>query len=421
MHRRPLFLAALATTLFTGTVLADVTVSVAEPRDVIPTTAPAGVRFDLLLLNEDTSAADTHEAPATLPVRVTTANGTYDAIAQRFDGRGDAETISLKPAGFARVKYIVDRKAEGAVTVALREGSTAAAVVQARTPNTAPPPATTSPDAPPRGPLEAVVQQDPNYKSELGLVEYLDNRIKPHEPVYIIAGDEEVSTKFQFSFKYQMFNPEGPVAQKVPALGGIYFAYSQTSLWDLGEDSSPFYDTSYRPEVLLSYEKLDRFFVESNGDRSLPDWLTFSAQGGLRHESNGKDGDLSRSWNIVYVRPIVTVAADNGWFLTLAPTVFTYVYDLSDNPDIRDYRGHVELRAVMGQAGGIQLAATGRMSDSGTQRGSLELDLTVPIRKLSLGNFDVYFHTQYFMGYGETPITYDESTSALRFGISLVR
>jgi outer membrane phospholipase A len=258
-----------------------------------------------------------------------------------------------------------------------------------------------------QSPLDALVRPDPSYRSELGLVEFLSNRIKPHEPVYIIAGDEDITTKFQFSFKYQVLNPDGPIAKKVPALAGVYFAYSQTSMWDLGDNSNPFYDSVYRPEALVSYENLERFFVNGNGDKLLPDWFSLAAQAGYHHESNGRDGDDSRSLNF--------------WFLTLAPTFFSYVGDLSDNPDIYDYRGHSELRAVMGQGGGVQLAVIGRVGDTDENKGSLQFDLSVPIRKITAGNFDVYFHTQYFMGYGETLLTYDKDTYGLRFGISLVR
>jgi outer membrane phospholipase A len=397
--RSALFL-AIASVGIMSSAYADVSVTVAAARG-----DSAGVHFDLLVLNDDATRNDEHAVPPTLDVSVTTATGTFDAVAKRDDKAADVQTVTLRAGGFARVAYVIDRGVDDpSPTVKLKIA-----------------PATQIAPESPQSPIDALVRPDPVYRSEIGLVEYLSNRIKPHEPVYIVAGDEEITTKFQFSFKYQILNPDGPIAKKAPPLAGVYFAYSQTSMWDLGDDSSPFYDSVYRPELLVSYDNLERFFVNGSGERMLPDWLTLATQAGYRHESNGRSGEDSRSLNYLYVRPIFTFKGENDWFLTLAPTFFTYVADLDDNPDIRDYRGHTELRAVMGQGGGVQLAVTGRVGDTGVDKGSLEFDLSVPIRKITAGNFDLYFHTQYFMGYGETLLTYDEATYGLRFGIALVR
>ena len=380
---------------------ADVSLSVAAARGDVN-----GVRFDLLILNDDATRGDAHDLPPSLDVHVVTTDDAFDAVASRADGVAEVQSVALRAGGFARVGYVVDRAVGDPLpTVTLR---TPLATTLA----------TTSPDD---NAFDALVRPDPVFRSELGLVEYLTNRIKPHEPVYIIAGGEEVTTKFQFSFKYQILNPDGPIAKKVPPLAGVYFAYSQTSLWDLGEPSSPFFDSVYRPEMLVSYEDLDRFFVDGEGERLLPDWFSLGAQGGYRHESNGRDGVNSRSLNYAYIRPLFTFRGDDRWFLTLAPTFFSYVGDLSDNPDIYDYRGHSELRVVVGQSGGVQLAVTGRVGDTDENKGSLEFDLSVPIRKITANNLDVYFYTQYFTGYGETLLTYDEKSYSLRFGIALVR
>ena len=403
--RSALLVAALLTTTSFAASLAsaEISLSIAGARS-----EAQAVRFDLLVLNDDATRGDQHVVPARLPVRVTTAYNAFDAVAVREDETAADETVEVRAGGFARVAYVVTEQTTGEVSVTLRDA-----------PATTP---TTRTSSRPSNPIDLIVKPDPEYRSELGLVEHLANRIKPHEPIYIIAGDEDPTTKFQFSFKYQILNPEGPIARKVPALAGVYFAYSQTSLWDLGDASNPFFDSVYRPEMLVSYENLERFIADPrDGSPLLPEWIELAAQAGYRHESNGRDGEDSRSLNYAYVRPIVTFRGARTWFLTLAPTFYTYVGDLSDNPDIRDYRGHVELRAVVGQGGGVQLAAIGRLGDNGDQKGSIELDLSVPIRKISAGNFDVYFHTQYFAGYGETLLTYDEPTHALRFGVSLVR
>lgn len=248
-----------------------------------------------------------------------------------------------------------------------------------------------------------------------GLVEYLSDRIAPWEPIYFLAGTEQPNVKFQFSLRYQLFNDDGPLAKAVPALRGVNLAYSQTSFWDLKEDSHPFFDNSYRPELNLFYSDI----VD-------PKRLKFFSQIGLitgvQHESNGEDGDESRTMNFLYIRPIFTVGrrTDEGWFLTLAPRFQAYFGDTESNPDIDEYRGFFELRTIMGQAGGFQAAFTGRLG-SGWKNGSIQMDLTYPLRKLFAGNIDFYLDLQVFNGFGESLREYNESDTTVRLGVALVR
>lgn len=398
------------------------TPTVALTQSTRPATVDGEIRFDLIVTNDSTTA-ENYTLPNELACRLTTPDGVADVTAQRVDvATTAAAEQSIAPGAFLRATYVAKLLTSGRVIVELRDqpGATVVNVVPVGA-AVKPHEAATLPAARTNNPLSIITAQDPNYQRESGLVEFLSYRVKAHEPVYILAGNEDPSTKFQFSFKYQVFNPVGGLAQKMPALGGVYFAYSQTSFWDLGdeENSNPFYDSSYRPELMLSYDNLDRFFRDDKGNRFLPDGLTFNFQAGLKHESNGRSEPDSRSVNIVYIRPIIRMENSDGWFVAVAPTFWTYVFDLSDNPDIEDYRGHGELRLVAGRAGGLQLAATGRIGESG--HGSVMVDVTYPIRALTFGNFDAYLDVQYFNGYGESILNYNQSEETLRFGISLVR
>jgi outer membrane phospholipase A len=105
-----------------------------------------------------------------------------------------------------------------------------------------------------------------------------------HEPMYFLLGVEPGldQSKFQFSFKYRLFNPEGLLAKKVPSVSGFHLGYTQRSIWDLKDDSKPFDDTSYMPELFYLLPKIDL-----NIERI----TAFGVQGGFQHESNGKGGD----------------------------------------------------------------------------------------------------------------------------------
>ena len=100
--------------------------------------------------------------------------------------------------------------------------------------------------------------------------------------------------------------------------------------------------------------------------------------------------------------------------------MWAYVGSLSDNPDIARYYGYVGLRAVVGWVDSVQLSALGRIGDA-WNRGSIQLDLTYPLARLFAGNLAIFLHAQYFLGYGESLLLYNERTSSLRFGFSIYR
>ncbi len=242
--------------------------------------------------------------------------------------------------------------------------------------------------------------------------QFFKDHISGYEPFYFIAGTESPNAKFQISFKYQLVNSHGWLADHASALEGFHFGYTQTSLWDWNAKSAPFFDSSYKPELLYSLERV-------LGGKPT-NWFRLDLQGGLQHESNGKGGADSRSMNIAYLRPTFIFGHDDGLQLTLQPRAWVYVGDLSDNPDMADYRGYADLRVVVGWQRGVQLAALGRIGDHGNHE-SLQLDLTYPLMKLLSDSFTVYLHAQYFTGYGESLLGYKEKESSFRIGFALYR
>ena len=233
-----------------------------------------------------------------------------------------------------------------------------------------------------------------------------------HEPIYFLAGTEAPNVKFQVSFKYAILNPEAPLVRAFPALGGVNLAYTQTSFWDTSDESAPFFDSSYKPEVLWSDEYIPALSRRGAYGAGL--------QFGVRHESNGKGDEESRSLNIVYLRPIFTFGDPREFHVTVAPRVFTYVGGQSGNEDIEDYRGYVDVRLTAGWREGLEVSAIGRVGDD-WDRGSIQVDVTYPLRNVLSGNFDVYLDVQGFYGYGESLLNYDQKDSSLRVGIAVVR
>jgi len=243
-------------------------------------------------------------------------------------------------------------------------------------------------------------------------VEFFLRHFFPFEPFYFIAGTETPNAKFQISLKYQLFTDEVWLATKWSGVTNLFVAYTQTSLWDWNEPSAPFYDTSYKPEVNYTWQRVD--------GGHWGEAIRLDLQGGLQHESNGQDDADSRSLNLAYLRPTVTFGRIGKFQVTVSPKAFVYLGDLSENSDIADYRGYVELRAILGWSDNLQLAATTRVGKD-FDRASLQLNLTYPMWKFPVLRSSLFLQAQYFTGYGERLLRYYERSDSFRAGFALFR
>ena len=233
--------------------------------------------------------------------------------------------------------------------------------------------------------------------------------LSANEPMYFLVGNnsENVDSRFQLSFKYRPFAPDGSVAGFFPPFSNLYFAYTQTTLWDIGSESSPFRDTSYRPSVYYRWVGSGRNF--------LPDvWRV-----GAEHESNGQDEPASRSLNTIFVRPTWHFDLSNGKRLSFSPKIQNYL-DKSGNSDIQRYRGYVDWQLRYGREDGLVLGGLFRLGTGGY--GSSQLDASYPISDKIFARTGAFLHLQLLTGYGETLLDFDKkSDTQLRFGLSIAR
>ncbi|NMH65393.1 phospholipase A [Shewanella salipaludis] len=248
--------------------------------------------------------------------------------------------------------------------------------------------------------------------------------ITPHKVNYLlpvtynpspnVAPFEDISTgqdysltdfeaKFQISFKFPLvYNLFGDN-------GHLFFAYTNQSYWQVynQDASSPFRETNHEPEA----------FILFNNDWQLGG-LTNSFWGfGAVHQSNGRSGNLSRSWNRLYG----TMIFDEGPF-ALAAKVWWRIPEEEktdpnkargdDNPDIEDYLGNVELIGVYG-LDDHRFSLTLRNNLQKDNHGAMEFTWSYPL----IGNLRLY--TQYFNGYGESLIDYNVHTQRIGIGVSL--
>jgi len=140
----------------------------------------------------------------------------------------------------------------------------------------------------------------------------------------------------------------------------------------------------------------------------------------LEHESNGKDGAASHSLNIAFVRPTLTFPLQGNYFISVSPKIYDYL-EKEENPDISEYRGYVDLLLKIGERDGWQLATTLRKGTR-PEAYSVQLDASFPLKNAIFGNLGGYLHLQYFNGYGESLIDYNERVRPqFRIGLMITR
>ncbi|MGJ7902966.1 phospholipase A [Lysobacter sp. 1R34A] len=209
---------------------------------------------------------------------------------------------------------------------------------------------------------------------------------------------KDIEAKFQISFKTKA------VENLFGDNGDVWMGYTQSSRWQVynGEDSRPFRETNYEPEVLLVFRNNYR----------IGGWNGRMAAIGINHQSNGRTDPFSRSWN----RVIANVGLDReNWAVMLRPWWRLSDGNDDDNPDIEDYIGRGDL-TVVHRRGGHEFSLMARHSMRGGDRshGALQFDWGFPIHNQLRG------HLQIFDGYGESMIDYNHRATYIGLGVSLL-
>jgi phospholipase A1/A2 len=245
--------------------------------------------------------------------------------------------------------------------------------------------------------------------------------IMAHKPNYLLVGAYNENGWNPDLFREALDDPaydnddveaQFQISLKVPLAIGlfddrmdIYGAYTNRSFWQVynAENSRPFRETNHEPEIWGQFRNDWTIWGFTNTVNSV----------GLVHQSNGRGGVLSRSWNRVYANFIF----ENGpWALSFKPWIrLSGGLEDDDNPDITDYLGHGEFRAAYQRGGHVFSLMTRNQVESGFSEGALELGWSFPL-------FDYPYlkgYIQYFNGYGESLIDYDSRVNRIGIGIAL--
>lgn len=223
---------------------------------------------------------------------------------------------------------------------------------------------------------------------------------RPNEAPFLLADPltnfEHAELKYQLSLRVPLMN------NLISGNGDLWFGYTQQSHWQAfnSKMSSPFRETSYEPEIGLSFDT----------DFSVLGLHHRMVSVGFAHQSNGRSEPLSRSWNRYWVS--LDLQRDN-FTLTLKSWYRVPESSATDNnPFIADYMGRAELRAAYKYGDQVYSILWRNSLRAPQHRSGLEMDWSFPFSRRIKGL------VQGFTGYGESMI--DNDVYMRRVGVGIL-
>lgn len=199
---------------------------------------------------------------------------------------------------------------------------------------------------------------------------------------------------------------------------GFYFSFSEEALWNPFDGSAASLDNRYTPEFIGWW---------GNGDGA--GWGVPSLGLSYTHQSNGLLGDNSRSWNRAMLRAAFGDHERHPLLLTLSSWVpFAVDYRM---PDLEEYVGQGTLfilwqplltsrgwgADVLGLSlrSGVTLNRRFFTNLEATLIGDPGVLFDLPVRTTP------HLMVQYFVGRGESILTYKRDTHSIRIGLAVLR
>jgi phospholipase A1 len=239
----------------------------------------------------------------------------------------------------------------------------------------------------------------PNYKAD-SIRNVLDNGpfFSLYKDNYFIGGipfgdkmkAANSNVKFQLSVRQKL------TRSRLPFDTYLYIQFTQKTIWNVLEESLPIHDMNFNPGIGLGH-----LIIHKNK-------YIGSAYLMLEHESNGKDDELSRSWNKVSFGGNLLLSKD----MEMQLKTWIPIIDSRNNRDILKYNGLAQ--GVLSywtpnQRLNATLVTTWR---AGMFAFNTQWELSFKINN----NENQYMFLQYYNGYGENLLDYNTHRSILRFG-----
>lgn len=246
--------------------------------------------------------------------------------------------------------------------------------------------------------------------------------LTPHRPNYLmplvyekdpnteVFNDRDIdlqNTEVQFQFSVKLLLGEKIFGDN----GYLTAAFTNRSFWQAYNSgmSAPFRETNYEPEIYLSFDNDWEIF----GFRNVSNQLI------VNHQSNGRTGELSRSWNRIMAN---TIWEKDNFVFSVKPWYRLPEDDKNgpddfsgdDNPDIERYLGNFEFLATWSRNQNVySLMLRNNLRGMDDNKGAIEAAWSYPVGdKLKL-------YVKYFNGYGESLMDYNQSMESFGIGFLL--
>ena len=240
-------------------------------------------------------------------------------------------------------------------------------------------------------PLDAdSVRRDFSNQPYFGL--YKDN--------YFIFGPSvgERPSKTNTNIKFQISIAQRLTRTSLPGGTYLYLFYTQKCFWNVLQESMPMTDLNFNPGIGLTKP----LFVKNRYIGK----VTFMVE----HESNGRDGDASRSWNKISLAANIMLLKN----LNIHGKGWIPIVDGMNNKDILRYSGIYQI--------GAQALSSDRRFMFGItlvkRKGwNLNYNTIVDVAYRIFKQDNQYLYLQFYSGYGEGLLAYKEYHTQVRVGL----
>ncbi len=263
---------------------------------------------------------------------------------------------------------------------------------------------------------EAVSQKNPNVITphRRNYILPISHMTRPNiNPINVVGAPtneddvellDNLEAKFQLSIKVPIWTEFHDQDQ------AIFFGFTLQSFWQVynKDISAPFRETNYEPEI---------FWLNVLDEENVFWGDEMAVALGIVHQSNGRSMPYSRSWNRIYANFIWEhsgfVFSFKPWY-RLPEDEKEYPLDPrgDDNPNIYDYLGYFEFGGAY-RYEAHEFSFMLRNNLNSDNRGAVQLDWSFPVWGRVRG------YAQYFNGYGESLIDYNNHIERVGVGILL--
>lgn len=246
--------------------------------------------------------------------------------------------------------------------------------------------------------LDKVFKPDPEFIAD-SLIKVFDDTpsFGIYKDNYIALGTDlfHKPDKYNSDAKFQISVIQRLTNSILPFKTYLFLTYTQLAVWDVFQESFPFRDINFNPTVGLGKPLIynNRYL----GDISLQ----------LEHESNGKDGDASRSWNKISFSSQLKINRHWSYFGKLwIPFV-----DGENNRDIVHYNGWGIFALTYNQKDKFNISFI-----VNHRPGLFNANLALNVSYRLFKEENQYLFFQVYNGYGENLLNYNQFSQRFRLG-----